>query len=104
MRDDFHHKRKPVGIAIATDIDDGKGSKYKLPTPTTAGAIEPVKNEKGELIPGAQEGDKEKWADRVGWAPRLGSGVEPFDANEPSLLDHQTWMEGQLPEKFYGGE
>ena len=93
-----------MGVAIATDIDDGQGSKYKLPEATTAGAVEPVKDDKGELISGAQEGDKEKWIDRVGWAPKLGSGVEPFDASEPSLLDHQTWMEGQLPEKFYGGE
>lgn len=38
--------------------------------------------------------------ERFGWAPRFGNG-ENFD-HEGSLLDHQTWVEGKLDDKFFG--
>ncbi|KFY82639.1 hypothetical protein V500_10413 [Pseudogymnoascus sp. VKM F-4518 (FW-2643)] len=98
----FHHQHKAKGYAIATDIDDGKPGAYDLPEPTTAGAIEPVKDKEGHLIQGEQEGDKEKWVDRTGWAPRFGNGEDPDAAAGESFLDHQTWVEGKLPDKFYG--
>ncbi|KFY52897.1 hypothetical protein V496_08078 [Pseudogymnoascus sp. VKM F-4515 (FW-2607)] len=98
----FHHQHKAKGYAIATDIEDGKPGAYDLPPPTTAGAIEPVKDKEGNLIQGQQEGDKEKWVDRTGWAPRFGNGEDPDAAVEESFLDHQTWVEGKLPDKFYG--
>lgn len=102
MPENFHHKHKAVGVAIATDVDDGKTAGYDLPEPTTKGAVEPVKDADGKIIEGQQEGDKEKWADRVGWAPRFGNGQDPDAAAEGSMLDHQTWVEGQIPDKFYG--
>jgi hypothetical protein len=102
--DGFHHEHKPKGVAIVTDIDDGKGGAYNLPSPTTAGAIEPVKDSNGKIIVGKQEGDKEKWDDRTGWTPRFGKGEEDEVAVEESPLDHQTWVEGQIPDKFYGGK
>ncbi|KFY65048.1 hypothetical protein V497_01494 [Pseudogymnoascus sp. VKM F-4516 (FW-969)] len=98
----FHHQHKAKGVAIATDIEDGKPGAYDLPEPTTAGAIEPVKDEKGNLVLGAQEGDKEKWVDRTGWAPRFGNGTDPNAGPLESLLDHQTWVEGKVPDKFFG--
>ena len=43
-----------------------------------------------------------RWArDRTGWAPRFGNG-DPADDEGASLLDHQTFLEGKLDEKFYG--
>lgn len=104
MPEGFHHEHKAKGYAIATDLDDGKPGAYDLPPPTTAGAIEPVKDKEGNIVQGQQEGDKEKWVDRTGWAPRFGNGVDPNAPVEESLLDHQTWVEGQLPDKFYGGK
>ncbi|KFY31117.1 hypothetical protein V493_01382 [Pseudogymnoascus sp. VKM F-4281 (FW-2241)] len=98
----FHHQHKAKGYAIATDIEDGKPGEYDLPPPTTAGAIEPVKDKEGNLIQGQQEGDKEMWVDRTGWAPRFGNGEDPNAAAEESFADHQTWVEGKLPDKFYG--
>ena len=104
MPEGFHHQHKAKGYAIATDLDDGKPGAYDLPSPTTAGAIEPVKDKEGNLVQGQQEGDKEKWVDRTGWVPRFGNGEDPNAAAEESFLDHQTWVEGKLPDKFYGGK
>lgn len=42
-----------------------------------------------------------RWArDRTGWAPQF--KTEPSD-DEGTLLDHQTFLEGKLSDKFYGG-
>lgn len=42
-----------------------------------------------------------RW-ERVGWAPRFGMpGSEEAD-DEGTLLDHQTWLEGRLEDKFFG--
>jgi hypothetical protein len=38
--------------------------------------------------------------ERTGWAPRFGNGEA--DATE-SFADHQTWIEGKLDDRFYGG-
>jgi hypothetical protein len=37
--------------------------------------------------------------DKTGWAPRFGWPATEGD----SLLQHSTWLEGQIPDKFYGG-
>jgi Ca2+-dependent lipid-binding protein len=39
--------------------------------------------------------------DRVGWAPRFGTG-DPADDEGDTLLDHQTFLEGKLDDKFFG--
>jgi hypothetical protein len=44
--------------------------------------------------------DNDRWVERTGWAPRFGN---PAD-DEESPLDHQTWVEQRLDEKFFGGE
>lgn len=47
--------------------------------------------------------DDDRWArDRVGWAPRFGNG-DPKDDEDETLLDHQTFLEGKLDDKFFGG-
>jgi hypothetical protein len=108
--DNFHHKPKTLGVAVVTDIDDGKPGAYDLPSTSQAGkagAVALPKDKDGKPIkPGSggelQEGEKERWVDRAGWAPRFGQGVM-LDADE-SYLDEQTWVEGKLPDKFYGGK
>ena len=43
-----------------------------------------------------------RWArDRTGWAPRF--EVPKSDDDEGTLLDHQTFLEGRLDDKFFGG-
>ena len=39
----------------------------------------------------------------TGWAPRFGWPSESAKTAD-SLLDHATWLEGQIPDKFYGGK
>ena len=40
---------------------------------------------------------------RTGWAPRFGWPADSAMGGE-SLLDHATWVEGKLPDKFFGGK
>lgn len=93
-----------------TDIDDGKPGAYDLPTPTTAGALAAPavqKDKDGKPMAGVNgaltEDDEERWVSLTGWAPRFGNG-DPADNEGPSMLDHQTWVEGKLEDKFFGGE
>lgn len=106
MPEGFHHEHKSKGVAIATDIDDGSPGAYDLPPPSTAGAIAATaKGKNGLGQPGANgledEDEDARWIERAGWAPRFGSGDSGEEAE--SLLDHQTWVEGKLEDKFYGG-
>jgi hypothetical protein len=40
----------------------------------------------------------------VGWEPRFGTGETAEEKEDTrNLLDHQTFLEGKLDEKFYGG-
>ena len=49
----------------------------------------------------ADPDEKARW-ERVGWAPRFGSGDVGAD-DETTMLDHQTWLEGKLDDKYFGG-
>jgi hypothetical protein len=108
--EDFHHEHKSKGVAVVTDIDDGKPSAYDLPTPTTDGAIPvtPTKDKDGKPLPNGVNGvvaedENARWIERTGWAPRFGNGAESVEG-EPTLADHQTWVEGKLEDKFFGGK
>jgi hypothetical protein len=47
-------------------------------------------------------GDGE-WS-RTGWEPRFGSLNDALGITQGDVTtDHQTWVEGQLDEKFFGG-
>ncbi|CAG8061887.1 unnamed protein product [Penicillium salamii] len=97
---DFHHPRKPKGIAVITDKNDGKAD-YDLPPPQSATAImadEATKADEGKPID-----DDLRWArDRTGWAPKfVTEKLEGLD-DEGTLLDHQTFLEGRIPDKFFG--
>ena len=44
--------------------------------------------------------ENKRWVERAGWAPRFGNGeTGPTE----SFADHQTWIEGKLDDRFYGG-
>ena len=48
--------------------------------------------------------DAAQYAAKVGWAPRFGQGdLTEAEAGE-SLLDHETFLESKLDDKFFGGE
>ncbi|TVY45679.1 Uncharacterized protein LSUB1_G000436 [Lachnellula subtilissima] len=102
----FHHEHKSKGVAIPTDIDDGKPGAYNLPSPSTAGAMAAPKaaskDSAGKTTANGQidADDEDRWIERTGWAPRFGSGPESIEGE--SLADHQTWVEGKLEDKFFG--
>ncbi|KAL3424867.1 C2 domain-containing protein [Phlyctema vagabunda] len=106
----FHHEHKSKGVAIATDLDDGTPGAYDLPSPTTAGALPPTappKDAAGKPLTNGDNGNMDedeeaRWIERAGWAPRFGNGPGDKDDEGESLLDHQTWVEGKLEDKFYG--
>ncbi|KAL1843757.1 hypothetical protein VTJ49DRAFT_138 [Mycothermus thermophilus] len=96
----FHHR--PKGVAIATDMDGGNQVDLDLPSPTKAGVVEVAKDADGKPLDGGAAGEEEEedWS-KTGWAPRFGWPTESVQEGE-SMLDHQTWVESQLPEQFYG--
>ncbi len=97
----FH--RRPKGVALVSDIDDGTKADVDLPSPTKAGAIEVRKGEDGKPLANGQAGDPDKpdWG-KTGWEPRFGWPSDPEHEGE-SMLDHATWVESQLSEQFFGG-
>ncbi|KAL8713354.1 MAG: hypothetical protein Q9220_002553 [cf. Caloplaca sp. 1 TL-2023] len=101
----FHHDKKPKAVGVATDIDDGSPDQYDLPTPSKGGALppSPTTNGQGRQANGhLHQDDKSRYEERVGWAPRFGQGsITEAEAAE-SPLDHQTWMESKLDDKFFG--
>ncbi|KAG4031408.1 hypothetical protein MFRU_009g01820 [Monilinia fructicola] len=103
----FHHEHKSKGVAVATDIDDGSPGAYDLPPPSTAGALAaPAKDGKQSGQSAAtgyvDEDEDARWIERAGWAPRFGTGDSGESIEGESLLDHQTWIEGRIEDKFYG--
>ncbi|PSN65104.1 tricalbin [Corynespora cassiicola Philippines] len=101
----FHHERKPNATALVSDADGAEGTKYDLPPPTKAGVVEtPASPTGGKENGHAPELDDDARWERVGWAPRFGMpGSEDLDDDdEGTLLDHQTWLEGKLEDKFFG--
>jgi Ca2+-dependent lipid-binding protein len=87
-------KRKPV--ALVTDQDDAPDAGYDLPTPSKEGALVTSPT---EISPSEAKKEQEAEYAKVGWAPRFGN---PEAEPETSLLDHQTFLEGKLNEKFFG--
>jgi Ca2+-dependent lipid-binding protein len=100
----FHHERNKNATALVSDEDTaGAAPQYDLPPPTKAGALDlPMAN--GNKANGhAPETDQDARWDRVGWAPRFGMpGSDDPEVDDGSMLDHQTWLEGKIEDKFYG--
>ena len=94
-----------------TDLDDGTAGTYDLPSPTTAGALAAAttpKDRSGKPLTNGANGhmdadENERWIEKAGWAPRFGTGASNESMEGESLADHQTWVEGKLDDKFFGG-
>ncbi|KAJ9289367.1 hypothetical protein DTO021C3_3193 [Paecilomyces variotii] len=97
--------RKPKGIAVATDIDDGTPDKYDLPPPSKGAemAVTPTTPANGEAkgVPAEMTDDLRYARDRTGWAPRF-EIQKPEGEEEATLLDHQDFLESKLDDKFFG--
>ncbi|SMR43530.1 unnamed protein product [Zymoseptoria tritici ST99CH_3D1] len=93
------HRKHQTAI-LATDADDGPDAGYDLPPPSKKGAIsDAAKPEDDKDTAHAAQQEGEDWA-KVGWAPRFGN---PSDKDEGgTMLDHQTFLEGKLDDKFFG--
>jgi hypothetical protein len=110
--ENFHHVHKSKGVSVPTDIDDGKPGAYDLPPPSTAGALAPTappKDSTGKPLTNGVNGhidaeDNDRWVERTGWAPRFGNGGSDESIEGENLADHQTWVEGKLDPKFFGGK
>ncbi|KAF5866753.1 hypothetical protein ETB97_009910 [Aspergillus alliaceus] len=99
------HEKKPQGMAIITDKDDGTPDQYDLPPPKSATTL--LDEQKKETAQGTEgeNGMTEdlRWArDRTGWAPRFHEEPTEEDKAEGTLLDHQDFLEGRLDDKFFG--
>ncbi|KAI9672365.1 MAG: hypothetical protein M1817_003387 [Caeruleum heppii] len=102
----FHHEKKHAAASLATDMNDGTPDQYDLPPPSKGGAlpVSPTSSTAagGEKVNGHLSRDENaRWVERVGWAPRFGNGGDD-DAEGETLMDHQTWVESKLEDKFYG--
>ncbi|KAF2655015.1 tricalbin [Lophiostoma macrostomum CBS 122681] len=97
----FHHERKPNAAALVSDADTNAAPQYDLPPASKAGALaapDPSDKANGQPL----ELDEDARWERVGWAPRFGLPGSEDPEEEGSLLDHQTWLEGKLEDKFFG--
>ncbi|KAK8088567.1 hypothetical protein PG997_003528 [Apiospora hydei] len=96
-------RRKHKAVAVVTDADDGSKADYDLPTPSRADALDVPKDKEGNLFTddASEEERPEDIAARVGWQQRYGWPHESPMTGE-SLLDHQTWLEGKVPDHMYG--
>ena len=106
MPNNIHRSRRPHGIAIVTDKDDGAKVEYDLPdtSDAKAGVVDMSKVQAGDghgngTIP---EDEEEDIASKVGWKSQFGWPVESVLEGE-SPLDHATWVEENLPEYLFGG-
>ncbi|UPX11961.1 Tricalbin-2 [Ascochyta rabiei] len=103
----FHHERNHNATALVSDADEAAAGapQYDLPPPTKAGAIGldlPSSSAANGHAPAPESDPDARW-ERVGWAPRFGMpGSENKDEDEGTMLDHQTYLEGQLDDKFFG--
>lgn len=96
-------ERKPKGVALVTDVDDGAKAAYDLPSPSKAGVVNDGKDQNGNPIKDADGVEEEEdMADKVGWNQRYGWPVESVLAGD-SMLDHSTWLETKMPDAFFGG-
>lgn len=98
----------PLGFVrslLTQTHQDGDGvEKYDLPSPPKS-ATEVLANDAAEAPSAKENGamsEDMRWArDRTGWAPRF--EIPRADEDEGTLLDHQTFLEGKLDDKFFGG-
>ena len=93
-------------MLIFSKQDDGTPDQYDLPPPTASGAVPVSATENGDttLNGGITSDENTQWEEKVGWAPRFGQGSITEAEAQESLLDHQTFLESKLDDKFFGGK
>ncbi|KAL2864936.1 putative membrane bound C2 domain protein (vp115) [Aspergillus lucknowensis] len=101
---DLRHEPKPKGVGVITDKDGGTPAPNDLPPPRAA---ETPLDEKAdgttEQKKQTEQDDAVRWArDRTGWAPQFMQEPTQEEHDETTLLDHQTFLEGKLDDKFFG--
>ncbi|KAK4540064.1 hypothetical protein LTR36_009805 [Oleoguttula mirabilis] len=90
--------RKHQTAALVSDQDDGQDAGYDLPPPSKEGAIA-IPTSPASANGSIHDDENDEYG-KVGWAPRFGN---PADHDEGgTLLDHQTLLESQLDDKFFG--
>ncbi|PKS06382.1 hypothetical protein jhhlp_007130 [Lomentospora prolificans] len=90
------------GFSVITDADTDGAPVADLPPPTKAGVLDAPKDKDGKVVKDGEDPmDGEVPFSKTGWAPRFGWPAEGVQEGE-SLLDHTTWLEESLPDKFYG--
>ena len=50
-----------------------------------------------------QQDESARFVAKTGWAPRFGQGSITSEEAQESLLDHQTFLESKVDDKFFGG-
>ncbi|KAK5107307.1 hypothetical protein LTR62_001400 [Meristemomyces frigidus] len=92
---------RPHQVAALVSDQDGDGvPDYDLPPPSKEGAIaaaDLTTEVNGEIV---TNDEVDKYG-RVGWAPRFGNPGDKLE-DEGTMLDHQTFLEGKLDDKFFG--
>ena len=84
--------------------NDGTPDQYDLPPPSKAGAVPPSPSLDGKpaVANGHLTHDDAARYEKTGWAPRFGQGSITEEEAAESLLDHQTFLESKLDDKFFG--
>lgn len=87
--------------------ETGMPDQYDLPPPSKDGVVprSPTVDGKPGLANGHVPQDEDaRYTEKVGWAPRFGQGnITEAEIGE-SLLDHRTFLESKLDDKFFGGK
>ncbi|KAF2644633.1 tricalbin [Massarina eburnea CBS 473.64] len=102
--DGFHHERKPNAAVLASDANTD-APKLDLPPASKSGAYDGPPTPSSIKLNGQplEFAEDDPYA-RVGWSPRFGmpGSDDQDDQEETSMLDHQTYLEGKLEDKFFG--
>ncbi|KAK2790498.1 hypothetical protein FQN52_005515 [Onygenales sp. PD_12] len=100
----IYPKKKTEAVGAATDIVNGTTPGQFEPAPSTSKVIDASTTEKPQTNgePNGELTEEERWArSRTGWAPRFHVPEDDLDEGE-TLLDHQTFIETRLDDKFFG--
>ena len=90
--------------ANAACKDDGTPDQYDLPPPSKDGVVPPSPSVDGKPVEAnghLTRDDVARYA-KTGWAPRFGQGDLTEEEAGESLLDHQTFLEARIDDKFFG--
>jgi Ca2+-dependent lipid-binding protein len=88
---------------VLTEQDNGP-DQYDLPPPSKEGALASPTTDAsgGDGLNHIHATEKASYEERVGWAPRFGLNTMTQEEQDESLLDHTTFLEGKIDDKFFG--